>query len=181
MDYWLRADLLRRARRDRWAREEWLDNGGAWSMVRRIDAENTSWLSGIIEQHGWPGHELAGVDGAHAAWLLTQHAPPEKRADWLGLLRNAVERGDARARDLAFLEDRVDVDHQRPQRYGTQWGSPDGSQPRLFPLADGQVNARRAALGLPTLAEHDLRNAWDRTTWHRRVPTASTSRDLAGQ
>ncbi|MEV4644913.1 DUF6624 domain-containing protein [Saccharopolyspora sp. NPDC049357] len=159
---WLRAELLRRARKDQWAREA-VSTGGAWSVVQRINADNTCWLAAIIGSRGWPGHRLVGADGAHAAWLLAQHSSSEYRAAWLDLLRSAVERGDARARDLAFLEDRVRVEQGLAQRHGTQWGGPTGSTVRLFPLADAHVNPRRAALGLPLISECDLANAWSHT------------------
>jgi hypothetical protein len=33
--------------------------------------------------------------GAHAAWLLGQHAPPDLQEECLPLLQDAVARGDA--------------------------------------------------------------------------------------
>jgi hypothetical protein len=41
---------------------------------------------------------LAG--GAHVAWLLAQHAPPDLQEECLPLLQDAVTRGDARPADL---------------------------------------------------------------------------------
>lgn len=61
--------------------------------------------------------------------------------------------------DLAYLDDRVRIRQQRPQRHGTQWLVRDRQQ-RLFPLDQpNQVNQRRAALGLPLLANEDIANA----------------------
>lgn len=167
----LRGELLRRSAQDQQARQRWLDGDGQWPEVKRIDADNTAWLAGIIAEHGWPGHSLVDVDGAHAAWLLAQHATPEQQVRWLALLREAVERGDAQARDLAYLQDRVDTHQRTPQRYGTQWLDPGDGTTRLFPLAEpGQVNDRRANLGLPPIAEHDLDNAWQLDDLRRLVP-----------
>lgn len=38
------------------------------------DGENLPWLRQVISGVGWPGKSLVGEDGAHAAWLLAQHA-----------------------------------------------------------------------------------------------------------
>ncbi|GAA2798592.1 DUF6624 domain-containing protein [Saccharopolyspora taberi] len=171
MEHEFRAELLRRSALDQQAREHWLGGGGGWAEVKRIDADNTAWLTGIVAEHGWPGQALVGVDGAHAAWLLAQHAPPEHQVRWLDLLREAVARGDAQARDLAYLEDRVHIHQGTPQRYGTQWFGIGDNATRLFPLADaGRVNARRAAVDLPPIDEHDLDNAWQLDELRQLLP-----------
>nr|WP_150136038.1 DUF6624 domain-containing protein [Streptomyces hyaluromycini] len=71
----------------------------------------------------------------------------------------AVATGDATARQLAYLTDRVLVAAGEPQLYGTQYtDDPDGSNQRLQPVADpDQLDERRAAMGLDTAAEYDQR------------------------
>ncbi len=130
-----------------------------WARLKAVDADNTSWLERIVADHGWPGIRLVDADGAHAAWLLTQHAPLELQQRCLPLLQQAVEQGDATAVDLAYLDDRVRTREQRPQRHGTQWRvEHDGH--RLLPLDEPEhVNDHRHALGLPPLDEGDIANA----------------------
>lgn len=73
----LRAELLERAGRDQAARNSFPPAGShdKWQeIVAPVDDANTSWLKGVVAAHGWPGQSLAGEDGAHAAWLLLQHA-----------------------------------------------------------------------------------------------------------
>lgn len=163
MEHQLRDELLRRQERDQQIRKNWLDEqqDEDGTTVRRVDADNTAWLAEVIAEYGWPGETLVGVDGAHATWLLAQHAGPGYQERWLGLLREAVERGDAQVRDLAYLEDRVHLRQQQPQRYGTQWIATSGGDLRLFPLADwSRVNMWRATVDLEPLDEHDLDQAW---------------------
>ncbi|MEU6261753.1 DUF6624 domain-containing protein [Saccharopolyspora shandongensis] len=168
MEHELRAELLWRCARDQRAREAWRRQGGDWGTVKRIDEGNMTWLSKIIAEYGWPGHLLVGVDGAHAAWLLAQHAALELQVGWLALLREAVERYDAAARDLAYLEDRVHIRQAEPQSFGTQWFGIGDEAARLFPLADpDQVNARRTGVGLPPLDEADLGGAWQLDEFRR--------------
>lgn len=124
-----------------------------WFAMAMIDHANTTRMKEIIAGHGWPGFRLVGEEGAQAAWLLVQHADADLDFQKLCLARlaTAVAMGDAGAVELAYLEDRVAVADGRPQRFGTQFGADGGPQP----IADEQhVDARRAAVGLGTLAEY---------------------------
>ena len=119
--------------------------------------DNTARLREIVAQRGWPGHRLVGEAGAHAAWLLVQHAPPELQEEWLPLLRDAVACGDASAADLAYLTDRVLMHRGEPQIHGTQYQVRDGVL-ELWPVRDpAGLNQRRAALGLAPEAENRAR------------------------
>lgn len=69
MDEELRSELLRRVAADQEARHA-LDAGA----MAAADGENLPWLRQVISDVGWPGRSLVGGDGAHAAWLLAQHA-----------------------------------------------------------------------------------------------------------
>lgn len=157
-----RDELLRRAERDQRVREQAIGAEGRltiWQGLRGLwtDRRNTRWLARLVRRDGWPGISVAGADGAHAAWLLAQHADrlPEVQRMFLGAMREAVERGDAERKDLAYLEDRVRVNAGRPQLYGTQYGVTEaGFGPR--PIEDpGRLDERRAAVGLQPMAEYD--------------------------
>jgi hypothetical protein len=118
----LRAELLRRRDLDAGARRAYAGAPAEMARLMEMDSANTAWLAAVVEQVGWPGHSLVGADGAHAAWLLAQHAdlnrPFQQRC--LELLRQAVERGEASAADLAHLTDRVLLAQGEAQLYGTQ-------------------------------------------------------------
>jgi hypothetical protein len=80
----------------------------AAERVRAVDAANTARMKRIVAERGWPGRSLVGDDGAQAAWLLVQHAdhdPAFQRA-CLELLGQAVQAGEADARQHAYLTDR---------------------------------------------------------------------------
>jgi hypothetical protein len=128
----------------------------AFKRAADVDRENTERMKEILKRHGWPGKSLVGEDGALAAWLLVQHAdhdrPFQKRC--LGLLKEAVKRGEATGRQLAYLTDRICVAGKRPQVYGTQLVAVAGKfEPA--PIEDkANVDRRRKAVGLPPLAEY---------------------------
>ena len=147
----LRAELLERADRDQAARES-LPPGHdfeQWEQtVEPVDRANTARLQEIVAEHGWPGHRLVGEEGAHAAWLLAQHAPQQFQEQCLPLLEDAVAQGDASPIDLAYLRDRVLMFRGEPQIYGTQYLVKDGVL-TLWTVQDPEgLDARRAALGL---------------------------------
>ncbi len=156
----LRTELLARADRDQTARKS-LPPADQWyrweQVIAPVDRANTARMREIVAEYGWPGYALAGIDGAHAAWLLVQHAPDEFQEECLPLLEAAVARGDAAPRDLAYLTDRVLMQRGEPQVYGTQYQVIDGRL-SLWAVRDPDgLDQRRAALGLPPEAENRAR------------------------
>ena len=149
----LREELLVRLKEDQRIRFAPKPDYREW---HRIDGDNTAFMKKVIEKHGWPGKTLVGADGAQAAFMLVQHAasdqPFQKRC--LTLLKVAVEQGEARASDMAYLEDRALVMNGRRQIYGTQFHTVHG---KLVPETiedEANVDARRRKVGLPPLAEY---------------------------
>jgi hypothetical protein len=120
-----------------------------------VDSRNLAELDKIIEQFGWPGIDLVGVDASRAAFLILQHAPLARQQALLPLFRQAVAEGRARAADLALLQDRILVGEGKKQLYGSQVvAGPDGL-PHLHPIEDPEkVDERRRAIGLPPLEEY---------------------------
>src|SRR5689334_9353764 len=123
----LRAELIARKDRDQDACAR-VDAGrfrdeAANAALDAITQDNAARLRHLLATHGWPGWRLVGVDGAHAAWLIVQHAdhdlPLQKQG--LAALEAAVRAGDADPQELAYLVDRVAVAEKRKQVYGTQF------------------------------------------------------------
>ncbi|PZV88432.1 hypothetical protein SAMN05443287_12315 [Micromonospora phaseoli] len=75
-----------------------------WTWVREVDVDNTTWLTQIIDRHGWPRRNDVGKDVATAAWLLAQHADhdPDFQRHCLGLLEQAVADGVVASRAPAI-------------------------------------------------------------------------------
>jgi hypothetical protein len=149
----LREELLRRADKDQAARKA---HDQDRQQVVAVDAENLPWLENLIQEVGWPGQSLVGEDGAHAAWLLVQHADtnPAFQRRCLDLMAEAVEHGEATPRELAYLTDRVLLAEGQSQEYGTQMsGTEEGWAPDNLRDPD-TVDARRGAVSLGPLSEY---------------------------
>jgi hypothetical protein len=170
----LRAELLRRVKTDqdaRFAVIEFTKRHGSSLMslpavlqteyaklsdaVAVADKENTARLTKIIDRSGWPTVTQVGQDGAHAAWLLVQHADanPKFQRTCLDLMAK-LPKEEVSQKDVAFLTDRVLLAEGKKQVYGTQFTSAGGKwEPRPLEQPE-QVDERRKAVGLPPLAEY---------------------------
>jgi len=160
----LREELLARLEKDQAARGRLIEATAAGKKPKpaefaeavALDKDNREWLKGVVEKHGWPGKSLVGTDGAHAAWLLVQHADPDLpfQKKCLDLLKAAVKASEADGPDLAYLTDRVLSNEGKKQLYGTQLVQTAG---RMVPKPiedEAKVDERRKEVGLQPLAEY---------------------------
>jgi hypothetical protein len=119
----------------------------------RTDRENRDWLKTIVERHGWPGKGLVGTDGAHAAWLLVQHADLDFQRDCLRRMEQCPD-GEVATIDLAYLTDRVRLAEGKPQIYGTQIEIKEGRWQPSRVEDPANLDRRRKEIGLPPIAEY---------------------------
>ena len=159
----LLAELLSRRDADQAARSA-VASGDPEGLARvmRIDDDNALWLEKIVETLGWPGRSLIGDAGAHAIWLLAQHADrrPSLQRQCLKLMEEAVAAGEAWPTDLAYLTDRVLLASGEQQIYGTQMTARDGRFMACRLQDPETADDRRASVGLGTL-EAQLRELLD--------------------
>jgi hypothetical protein len=156
----LRSELIQLGRDDQAAREGLADaiksnNALFATTLIEEDGVRTKRLKEIVAAYGWPTVALIGRDGVGAAWLIVQHSPDFSwQEEMLPRLEAAAEVGDLPRADVALLTDRVMVHAGHPQRYGSSFSFVNG---RL--VADAiedeiNVDSRRAAVGLPSMAEY---------------------------
>jgi hypothetical protein len=132
-----------------------------FSRSVEIDCENTAWLRTQLGEIGWFDIPTFGAEADSAAFYLAQHADrsPEFQRAVLAYLETLPAAKTSR-RNVAYLSDRIAGYERRPQRYGTQGTcQSDGTwKPNQLDDPDG-VEARRASMGLDTLAENAARVA----------------------
>lgn len=133
------------------------------ARVKEVDAANLRRLKKIVEENGWPDDAVVGSDGARALFLLVQHADADVavQEQYLSVLKRANDAGTlslSRRESFALLTDRVRCNQGRKQLYGTQTNVLDEDGKLTItckPIEDeAHVDERRAALGLPPLAEY---------------------------
>jgi hypothetical protein len=152
----LRDELLAMRAEDLRVRQELLASGelgGSYAPpMEAVHIRNAKRLSEIIEESGWPDEQTVGEDGTKAAWLIAQHAIgfPDFQRKCLQLLQRAADQGRVPRWQAAYLDDRIAMYEDRPQRYGTQWlDDPVDGRTRPWKLAGPErVNELRAEVGL---------------------------------
>lgn len=152
--------LLAMAEEDERVRDELAATGelfqGYAPRMAEVHTRNGAELERIVREYGWPGKKLAGKRGAHAAWLILQHAigSPSLQRGCLPLLKEAAARGDIEPRQVAYLADRICFFEKRPQRYGTQFNWDEEGKMSPWLLEDPErVDELRLSVGLGPLSE----------------------------
>lgn len=147
-------EILEMARRDRRMRRDVAAGKAEWDI--QIDRQNSLRLKEILEDlQTWPAISQVGKKVCEATWLVAQHADHVPRFQQYCLdLMERLPGNEIDQTEIAYLEDRVRVNTDRPQLYGTQFhGSGSHFVPR--PIENiGQLEARRARMGLGSFATY---------------------------
>jgi len=155
----LHHELVAMRAEDERVREELLASGelgGSYvPRMEEVHRKNAARLRELIKLYSWPAEDIAGKDGAEAAWFIAQHAigEPYFQREALALLHACAAEGRVPAWQAAYLEDRIAMYEGKPQRYGTQWiDDPRDGRARPWTLAEpANINQLRDKIGLGPL------------------------------
>lgn len=148
--------------------------GSLFAEMKKADSINLVKVSAILSKYGWLGLSDIGSQGNTTLFMVIQHSDLKTQEKYLPMMREAVQIGNARAANLALLEDRVALRQGKKQIYGSQVSrNMKTNTSFLAPLADPEnVDKRRAKVGLPPLAEYlslmDLK--WDLEQYKKDLP-----------
>jgi hypothetical protein len=119
---------------------------------------NYAHLKKIVKKYGFPSFDLVGKTSSHNFWMMVQHSDFDVKFQKkvLKKMRQAVKKQDASAQDYAFLVDRVKINTNEPQLYGTQITVTDVNKGyELKPVyKPEELNRRRKEIGLPPVEEY---------------------------
>ena len=141
----------------------------AMREMARVDAEHLPRVKAIFSRVGFPRKSVYGAGGSQNFWLLVQHSDrdPAFQAAVLAKMKPLEKAGEVAPDNVAYLEDRVRVNHGRPQLYGTQ-----DSKPIEDPA---HVDDRRLTKGMVPLAAYQRLLKGYKATG--RFPLAETKED----
>jgi len=124
-----------------------------WKKIHYYDSVNLVIIDSLYSIYGWPDPKVAGKKSGTTFWLVIQHSPLFIQEKYLPVIREAVASGKANAGNLAYLEDRILMFKNLPQKYGSQFRvKPDGMK-CLYKLQDKKnVNKLREQVGLSPLS-----------------------------
>ena len=133
---------------------------GVGARMGAIDQTTTEAMRALLASGAWPTLSEHGPQACLNAWLLVQHADRDVafQKEVLAVMRPLVAAEAYPARHLAYLEDRVAVNEDRPQTYGTQGRCGDDARwtPKAV-VAPEALDARRAEVGLGPMADYQDR------------------------
>lgn len=125
--------------------------------IKKVMDFNRKKVRRIIKQHGLISISKFGEKASFNAWLLIQHFPKTSikfMEKYLEMMK--VSKKDINLRNLAYLQDRVNVYKGMPQIYGTQLYGKNGSKTRKFrPILNVlKVDELRKKQNIESLSEY---------------------------
>ncbi len=144
-----------------------------WKKIQKADKANLKVIRKIIDKRGWLGPNVIGQEGNMTLFLVIQHSDLKTQQKYLPMMRDAVQKGNADASELALLEDRVNIGIGQPQIYGSQIGRKDDGTYYVIALKDpDNVDKLRASVGLEPIAQYAsyFGITWDLEQYKKEVP-----------
>ena len=115
-------------------------NSSSWDDS--IDKKHTERLKEIISEYGWLDESLVSEDGSQAAWLIAQHADHDVKFQEHALSSLKASKNPSK-RNIAFLTDRILVNKNQSQVFGTQFYKNDKGQMIPQPIKEPEDLASR--------------------------------------
>ncbi len=157
-------ELQRMKQKDISTRQKLLDEGHLYECyadeIQKVHIDNAVRLNEIVEQHGWPGESLVGLEGSRAAWLVAQHAicRPALLMRFCSEIEEAFNFGEVPKKQMVLLQDQILFQQNKPQKCGWVYDwQPDGKMGCIVESVE-QANLLRAEFGVSSyedaLEEH---------------------------
>ena len=134
-------------------------NDVLWAPVSAMDNRLTAKLLKMVPPKGWFLKSVYGEQGSGAAFLIIQHSDLELWRRFVPILEPLVALGEVDGSEYGLMYDRLAINEDRPQRYGTQMACIGGRWAIDYANLEDPENAdaRREAMGfMQTLAEYEM-------------------------
>lgn len=124
--------------------------------MEETDSTNLAAVSRILDTYGWPSG--LSDEANKAIFLVVDHSDLNIMNKYIGLFRDAVEKGYLSMNDLVTMEDRMLMNAGKPQKYGTQayslveYGK---TMIYIWPVEDpDKLDALRKSVGLMPIEDY---------------------------
>jgi len=119
---------------------------------------NQQKIKNLYEKYGYLGYRQVGSTAAGDFWITIQHADNDVKfqQQMLKALRREMKKGNADKVHYAMLEDRVNVNLNKAQRFGSQltYNNYGQAVPKIGLVDSINVESLRKEFGLPTFKEY---------------------------
>jgi tetratricopeptide (TPR) repeat protein len=134
------------------------------TALRRLqswqNAKSLAELEGLLDAKGWPAKSQVGSVAASAAFYVLQHSNAGAQEKYVGMFEAACRNNEGNWQQYALMFDRMRMNQNKPQRYGTHtYLDPGkGRTDELYPLEDEtRVDEWRKEIGLEPLKDYLFR------------------------
>jgi hypothetical protein len=132
--------------------------GEVVKKIAEVDSINDKKISSILDKYGWPGpyspdgEKIEAIKSFYLSTIL-QHAGLETQIRYASLLKEAVKKANARAKDFGYLQDRILQRQGKRQLYGTQLSVDKNNRPFVWPIGDvDNLDKRRREIGMQSMS-----------------------------
>lgn len=130
-------------------------------LIEKMDSINMPIVASILDKYGWLSERSTSKKANTALFYIVQHAGLNLQIKYSGILKEAVQKGNAKPSEYAYLFDRISMRQGKRQIYGSQISVSTNGGSYFYPIKDEpNVNKRRKNIGLPPLQEVALESGF---------------------
>lgn len=133
-----------------------LQDDNPYAMLHNMSLENEELVIKLLEECSLPSKREVGEAGMKGLFLTIHDSSPRFRALYYAVVKQCVDNGDLKKKNLAILEDRMMRDYSKKQLYGSQLKK-NGETGiwTLYPVRDREnLDKRRKKMGLEPIEDH---------------------------
>lgn len=123
-----------------------------------VGKENQNKIKKLYAQYGFLGFKQVGKENTTKFWISVQHADDDVdfQREILKALKKEIKKNNAHRNEYALLEDRVAINSDQKQRFGTQvtYNKVGQAVPKNGLTDSVNVEKLRAEYGLPSFKEY---------------------------
>ncbi|WP_452233131.1 DUF6624 domain-containing protein [Lacinutrix sp. MEBiC02595] len=135
-----------------------------WKIVEEQDKRIENELILILDKYGWLGTSQVGRLANGAIWSVIQHSSLEIKEKYAPLMKASVLQNESQAMQYARLIDRMRINDNKPQVYGSQTTKDKDGNATFFEIDKPEyIHKRRKEIGLDPIEDFAKARGID---WH---------------